>query len=111
MGFILDAVYYRAQLISETFINDSGSSDTRLVRDTALFADGLYFVKRVNGSTVKFAKSRDDIFNSKFISLDNSTTVANSVIKPFEFNGKTLEPQKVLRKISEPLMIVTGKQI
>jgi len=98
-----DAVYYRAQLISETFINDSGSSDTRLARDTALFADGLYFVKRVNGSTVKFAKSRDDIFNSKFISLDNSTTVANSIIKPFEFNGKTLEPQKVLRKISEPI--------
>ena len=98
-----DAVYYRAQLISETFINDSGSSDTRLVRDTGLFDDGLYFVKRVNGSTLKFARSRDDIFNSKFISLDNSTTVANSSIKPFEFNGKTLEPQKVLRKISEPL--------
>ena len=98
-----DAVYYSAQLVTETFINDSGSSDTRLVRDTALFADGLYFVKRVNGSTLKFARSRDDIFNSKFISLDNSTTVANSSIKPFEFNGKTLEPQKVLRKISEPL--------
>ena len=78
-----DAIYYRAQLVNETFINDSGSSDTRLVRDTALFDDGLYFVKRVNGSTVKFAKSRDDIFNSKFISLDNSTTVANSIIQTF----------------------------
>ena len=98
-----DAIYYRAQLVNETFINDSGSSDTRRVRDTALFDDGLYFVKRVNSSTVKFAKSRDDIFNSKFISLDNSTTVANSTIQPFEFNGKTLEPQKVLRKISEPV--------
>ena len=98
-----DAVYYQAQLVSETFINDSGSSDTRLARDTSLFDDGLYFVKRVSGSTVKFARSRDDIFNSEFISLDNSTTVANSVIRPFEFNGKTLGPQKVLRKISEPL--------
>ena len=98
-----DSVYYEAQLIDETFINDSGSSDTRKVRDTALFDDGLYFVKRVNGSTVKFSKSRNDIYNSKFVSLDNSKTVANSAIKPFEFNGKTLEPQKVLRKISEPL--------
>ena len=98
-----DAIYYRAQLVNQTFVNDSGSSDTRLVRDIALFDDGLYFVKRVNGSTVKFAKSRDDIFNSKFISLDNSTTIANSIIRPFEFNGKTLEPQKVLRKISEPI--------
>jgi hypothetical protein len=98
-----DAIYYQAQLINQTFVNDSGSSDTRLVRDTSLFDDGLYFVKRVNSSTVKFAKSRDDIFSSKFISLDNSTTVANSIIRPFEFNGKTLEPQKVLRKISEPV--------
>ena len=98
-----DAIYYSAQLVTQIFVNDSGSSDTRLVRDTGLFDDGLYFVKRVNGSTLKFARSRDDIFNSKFISLDNSTTVANSSIKPFEFNGKTLEPQKVLRKISEPL--------
>ena len=98
-----DSVYYEAQLIDETFINDSGSSDTRKVRDTALFDDGLYFVKRVNGSTVKFAKSRNDIFNSKFVSLDNSTTVSNSTIRPFEFEGKTLGPQKLLRKITEPV--------
>ena len=98
-----DAIYYRAQTVDEISTNDAGQKVTKQVRDTALFDDGLYFVKRVTGTTVKFAKSRNDIFNSKFVSLDNSTTVANSVIKPFEFNGKTLEPQKVLRKISEPL--------
>ena len=98
-----DAVYYSAQIIDETFINDFGSSDTRKVRDTALFGDGLYFVKRVSSTTVKFAKSRNDIFNSKFISLDNLVTVSNSTIRPFEFNAKTLGPQKLLRKISKPL--------
>ena len=98
-----DAIYYRAQTVDEISTNDAGQKVTKQVRDTALFDDGLYFVKRVTGTTVKFAKSRNDIFNSKFVSLDNSTTVANSVIKPFDFNGKTLEPQKVLRKISEPL--------
>jgi hypothetical protein len=98
-----DAVYYKSQLIDKTFINDAGNIETKKIRDTALFDDGLYFVKRVNGSTLKFAKSRSDIFNLNFVSLDNSTTVKNSTISPFEFNGKTLGPQKLLRKISEPI--------
>ena len=98
-----DAVYYKSQIIDETFINDSGNSDTRKVRDTSLFNEGLYFVKRVSGSTLKFAKSRNDLFNSNFVSLDNSITVNNSTISPFEFNEKTLGPQKLLRKISEPV--------
>ena len=98
-----DAVYYEAQsTIKTTVINENGDTVTEKERDTALFDDGLYFVKRVNGSTVKFAKSRNDIFNSKFVSI-TLTTVANSTIRPFEFNGKALEPQKVLRKISEPI--------
>ena len=98
-----DSVYYETQLIDETFIDDNGNSDTRKVRDTALFDDGLYFVKRVSGSSVKFARSRDDIFNLKFISLDNSTTVVNNTIRPFEFSNKILGPQKLLRKITEPV--------
>ena len=99
-----DAVYYEAQSVEKIILEDEiGNTTTEIVRSTPLFADGLYFIKRVNSSTVKFAKSRDDIFNSKFISLDNSIGVLNSIIKPFDFSGKTLEPQKILRKISEPL--------
>ena len=98
-----DAIYYTSQLIDETFVDEGGNVDTRKVKDTALFAEGLYFVKRVSGSTLKFAKSRTDVFNLNFVSLDNSTTVTNSTISPFEFNEKTLGSQKLLRKISEPI--------
>ena len=97
-----DAVHYSAGLVDETYIDDSGNSATRKVRGDALFADGLYFVKRVNSSTVKFAKSRNDILNSKFVSVDSAVTVSESLIKPYEFNSKTLEPQKILRKVSTP---------
>ena len=97
-----DAVHYSAGLIDETFVDDSGNSATRKVRGDALFNDGLYFIQRVNESTVKFAKSRTDIKNSTFVSVDSAVTVSNSVIKPFEFNLKSLEPQKILRKVSTP---------
>jgi len=97
-----DAVYYSAALVDETYIDDAGNSATRKVRGDALFADGLYFVKRVNSSTVKFAKSRNDILNSKFVSVESAVTVSESLIKPYEFNSKTLEPQKILRKVSTP---------
>ena len=97
-----DSIYYSARLVDQQFINDSGSLSTRRVRDTALFDDGLYFIQRVNGFTVKFAKSRKDIYKSNFIELKTSTTVTDSIIRPSQFNGKSLKPQKILRKISSP---------
>ena len=97
-----DAIYYSAALVDQTYIDDSGNSKTRKVRGQALFADGLYFVRRINSSTLKFAKSRNDILNSKFVSVESAVTVSESLIKPYEFNSKTLEPQKILRKVSTP---------
>ena len=98
-----DSVYYSAQIVDETYIDDSGNSSTRKVRSTGLFNDGLYFIKRIDGSAVKFAKSRSDIFNSNFETLTEETTVNNSLIEPYQFNGKTLTSQKLLRKISTPI--------
>ena len=98
-----DSVYYSAQIVDETYIDDSGNSATRKVRSIGLFDDGLYFIKRVNGSTVKFAKSRSDIFNSNFETLIEEIAVTNSLIEPYQFNGKTLNSQKLLRKISTPI--------
>ena len=98
-----DSVYYSAQIVDETYIDDFGSSATRKVRSIGLFDDGLYFIKRVNGSTVKFAKSRSDIFNSNFETLSEEVTIKNSLIEPYKFNGKTLNSQKLLRKISTPI--------
>ena len=98
-----DAIYYTAGLVSETFIDGQGSSATRLVRGTGLFADGFYFVKRIDGFTLNLQKSRDDIYNSKFVSLSEETTVSNSVIKPYELDGKDLVDQKLVREFSIPI--------
>ena len=81
-----DSVYYSAELVKENYIDDSGSSATRFVRGTGLFDDGLYFIKRINGSTVQFAKSRSDILNSNFISISSSVTVSDSKVEPYLFN-------------------------
>ena len=98
-----DAVQYTAGLVSETSIDDSGSSVTKKVRGTGLFDDGLYFVKRIDGFTLQFSRSRDDIYNSKFVSLSKETTVSNSVVKPYELEGHDLVDQKLVREFSIPI--------
>jgi hypothetical protein len=80
-----DAVYYK-----------SSSS-------VPLFDEGLYFIKRVNSTKIKLSKSRTDIFNLKFVSVDNETTVTNDKLIPYKFYLKTLYPQNLLREISEPI--------
>ena len=98
-----DSVYYSAELVEENYIDDSGNSATRTVRGTGLFSDGLYFIKRISGSTVQFAKSRNNILNSTFVSVLSEVTVSNSNVKPYEFNNKTLVSQKILREFSDPI--------
>ena len=49
------------------------------------------------------SRSRTNIYKSEFISIDSSqTTVSNNILKPFNLKSKTLESQKLLRKISKP---------
>ena len=67
-----DAVYYTPQKTTEKFINESGEVDERDVVSSSLFAEGLYFIKRISSTTVQFAKSRTDIFNSTFCLLYTS---------------------------------------
>lgn len=69
----------------------------------SLFDEGVYYVQRVDSHSVKFAKSRSNIYNSIFISLENPITVSGSKIELYEFYSKTLESQKLLREISEPV--------
>ena len=98
-----ESVYYKANTISQSTIDSFGNSVSTTVRGQGLFSDGLYFIKKISENKVKFAKSREDIYNSKFVSLDNEVTVADSSIIPFSFNEKTVKPQNILRKISTPI--------
>jgi hypothetical protein len=69
----------------------------------SLFVEGLYFIKRINQSSVKIAKSRANIYNSIFINLPDSITVSNSKFEDYEFYSKKLESQKILREINSPI--------
>ena len=98
-----DAVLYDTNRIVSTVYDAFGNSVNSLVPGDKLFDSGLYFVFRVNSSTIKLAKSRTDIFNEKFIEVESSTTVTDNTLQPYEFRNQTLESQKILRKVSEPI--------
>ena len=97
-----DAVYYAASTSDEKYVDSRGTIQTRKKRNEGLFADGLYFVERVDSFTLKFAKSRDNINSEKYVTIDNAVSVTDSTIRPYEFFSKTLKPQKLIRKISTP---------
>ena len=119
-----DAVYYVPEKINNQYTNLSGISSTGVVVNSSIFNDDnfvvtgivngeevsnriptnekLYFVKKINGNKIKLARSRDDIFNSKFIDIGSNKTVTNNKFVPYDFRLKTLEPQKILREVSEP---------
>ena len=98
-----DSVYYSAEIVSQNFVDNFGNSSSRSVRGTGIFDDGVYFIKRIDSSTVKFAKSRNDILNSNFVSIASETSVSNSSLIQTELNQKNLVSQKILRKFSNPI--------
>ena len=89
-----DAVYYAANTITtSTVINENGDTEDVVSRGTSLFDDGLYFVERVDGFTLKFAKSRDNLNSGKYLSVGGAT-VTNNTLEPYQCSRKTLKPQR-----------------
>ena len=102
-----DAIYYTPQIINDAYVDPtSGTSIDNFVIKSSLMDEGLYFVKRVNETTLKFAKSGSDLYNGKFINIDNDGSrtgiVTDNKISPFKFNNKTLISQKILREVCPP---------
>ena len=92
---------------SSLFIGDvdyvvTGLADGSTVKDRVPPNEGLYFIKRIDENTIKLSKSRTELFNQIFISIDNSISLTNCQFLPYDFRFKTLESQKILRKISLP---------
>jgi len=102
-----DAVYYTPQIVNESYVDPtSGTSLDNFVIKSSLAKEGLYFVHRVNATTLKLAKSRSDIDNSKFINLDTDNTrtgiVTDNKLIPYDFHTKTLKSQKLIREVCPP---------
>ena len=98
-----DAVYYTPEKVeSQSYNVITGQTDTSTTINLFLPKEGLYFVKRIDSNNVKFAYSRSDIHNNIFITFDNAVTVNNQRIEPYTFKGRTLESQKLYRKLQSP---------
>jgi hypothetical protein len=87
-----DVVYYTPEKSGDQIISK-------------LFDEGIYFIKRIDSKTVKFALSRANIYNSKFVSVyvDTPVEVNFNKIEPLNFKDKTLKSQNILREISSPI--------
>jgi hypothetical protein len=121
-----DAVYYIPEKIDNQYTNLSGINTSGVIVNSSIFNDEnfvvtgvvngeevsgripenerLYFIKKIDKNTIKLARSRDDIFNSNFIDIVSDKTVTNNKFVPYNFRLKTLDTQKLLREVSEPII-------
>ena len=120
-----DAIYYIPQKVSYTYYDSFGQSFTGLKVGSSLFAkdydyvidgndngvivsgrippgEGLYFVKRIDSTTIKLAVSRANIEASDFIFLINPSNVTDCIIEHYNLRNSTLQSQKLLKEISLP---------
>jgi hypothetical protein len=74
----------------------TGTPDNNLGIDS-----GFYFIKRIDDTTVQLARSRDNLYANKPINV--SGTVIDNSLEFSSLSSKTLEPQKLVRKVSEPI--------
>jgi len=81
---------------------------TPLENNTLSLDKGVYFVKRIDETRIKLARSRSNIFNNIYVSVEGvaSNTKCKFELTDFTFNdlsSQVLEPQKLIRKISNPV--------
>lgn len=94
--FTGDAVYYTPEK------NSNGD-----VISSLGFAEGLYFVLRVDENNIKLAKSTSNLYNNIFARVISSIpilTINNNTIEKYSFNNQTIKPQKLLREIADPVV-------
>jgi hypothetical protein len=98
-----DAVYYTPERLIIDDVNVNNQNFNLPFVLSGLFAEGIYFVKRIDSNTIKLSLSKSDIYNSKFISVENPVTVNSNKLTYYDFNQKTLNQQKLLREIDTPV--------
>ena len=118
-----DMVYYIPQKVEEEYFNSVGTKKYKLVvkssffpsdvgfvcledvsdtTETELIPNGqkLYFIKRVDQTTVKLSYSKDQIYADNFIAASVTVALTDNILEPYDFKFKTLESQRLLREIS-----------
>ena len=121
-----DEVYYIPEKVNYEYFDSLGNKKTGVKVNSSLFAgdigyiitgeangedvedrippnEGLFFIYRIDENNVKISKSRVDLFNETFVSIDNSISVTNCKFIPNDFKYKTLESQQILREVAPPV--------
>ena len=106
--FTGDSVYYTPQKGSVNTVDSEGNTIFQEYIISRLFAEGLYYIKRIDANTVKFAKSQSDIYRGIFTKVTpdggvDSVTIASNDIEKYQFQGKVIQPQKLVREVSIPI--------
>ena len=70
-------------------------------------SDGFYFVEKVSSTSIRLSKSRANLYSKQFVSV-NGSVVDNklefsSFVSENSLQTKQLEPQKLVRKLSNPI--------
>ena len=98
-GFLTgDAIFYKPGIIRSTTITPDG---IEIITETESKFDGVesnvYYVKRINSTSIKLARSRSDIFSNKFVYL--SGDVVDNEFIYYDFYNKKLSPQNIVREV------------
>ena len=86
-----DGVYYNRHVIS---------TDPPVYSEFSEMEDGLYLVKRVNGTQFKLATSQANLYNESYVSV--SGIVTSNTLTYIDYHDKSLQQQQLLREIIEP---------
>tara|TARA_B100001063_G_scaffold62847_2_gene56891 strand:- start:2454 stop:15458 length:13005 start_codon:yes stop_codon:yes gene_type:complete len=101
-----DAVYYEPEKVTFNRVNTGGQTVQQSYIVSELFAEGIYFVKRVDANTVKLAKSRSNIYNGIFVKVVggglDTITISQNNIQKLEYYNEKIKAQKILREIKHP---------
>ena len=100
-GFVTgDAIIYKPGIIkpprSLLMVSQSHRKESKFEN----VDENVYYIKRVNSTSFKLARSRADIFSNKYVSL--SGEVVDNQFVYFDFSNKNVSPQSIVREILTP---------
>lgn len=102
-----NAVYYTPEKEVTEILDENGdlfSTQTMILSSLGdNIQEGIYFIKRLDQNNVKLSRSRSDVFNGIFVNINSNVTPNSNTLERYNLRGKTLESQKLLKEISNPV--------
>ena len=97
-----DAVYYEPGKITTTTTTADGVTITTTTESKFTGVDeSVYYIKRIDATSIQLSRSRSDLFNNKVITLGGSVT--DNKFTYYDFYNKPVSAQGIYREISKPI--------